>query len=103
VAYADPIATANKIVLTKIRSFALNIRQRFLLSCKREPQIRAGRKCLNWGTASSEYRLLEWVKADISRCLAHVCFTPKADIGTQLRDVRFVPKDGVIGRRLVDS
>jgi hypothetical protein len=27
----------------------------------------------------------------------------KADIGTQPGDVRFVPKDGVIGRRLVDS
>jgi hypothetical protein len=24
---------------------------------------------------------------------------PKADIGTQQRNVRFVPKDGVIGRR----
>jgi len=27
----------------------------------------------------------------------------KADIGTQPRDVRLAPKDGVIGRRLVDS
>ena len=28
---------------------------------------------------------------------------PKADIGTHPRNVRFVPKDGVIGRQLVDS
>jgi hypothetical protein len=27
----------------------------------------------------------------------------KADIGSICQDVRFVPKDGVIGRRLVDS
>jgi hypothetical protein len=28
---------------------------------------------------------------------------PKADITERDRHVRFVPKDGVIGRRLVDS
>jgi hypothetical protein len=28
---------------------------------------------------------------------------PKADIAEREYDVRFVPKDGVVGRRLVDS
>jgi len=43
------------------------------------------------------------LKADIDRVRLMSGLPPKADIGPSCRDVRFVPKDGVIGRRLVDS
>jgi hypothetical protein len=41
--------------------------------------------------------------ADIALGPRHCRFTPKADIAGRHLDVRFVPIDGVIGRRLVDS
>jgi hypothetical protein len=42
-------------------------------------------------------------KADIGTSRMMSAIPPKADMAERDKDVRFVPKDGVVGRRLVDS